>query len=321
MNSDERRQFVRDHRTAIFGYNGREHGPAMTVVYYVMDGDELLISTMAARGKAKAVRRDGLVSLCVLDENWPVRYLQVYGTAIVEDDRNLAVDVLCRVVDLMAGETMPASTLPDLERMVRDEGGIVLRVTPYATFETPPRHVYHAMTSRPSPTSRAATSHGETGTSTSATPALIILTGTGDRDQTALQHQRQLRHRRRLSARSTTQLGRATGRAHAGAGHELLPARYRRPEYHPPCGEEVAPAVRDIVATERAAPTRTRSSAERVELAPATAIAGEWAAKPTPDDGTRRGTESLWDESTRPAGPARTRSVATPPPNRPPAST
>ncbi|MEP7025181.1 MAG: pyridoxamine 5'-phosphate oxidase, partial [Actinomycetota bacterium] len=51
MDRDERRQFVRDHRTCVFGYGRQDHGPAMTIVYYVMDGDDLLISTMAARGK------------------------------------------------------------------------------------------------------------------------------------------------------------------------------------------------------------------------------------------------------------------------------
>jgi hypothetical protein len=39
--------------------------------YIPTDDDELLVSTMAARGKARAVARDGKVSLCVLDERWP----------------------------------------------------------------------------------------------------------------------------------------------------------------------------------------------------------------------------------------------------------
>jgi hypothetical protein len=52
----------------------------MSIVYYVMDGDDMLVSTMADRAKARAVRRNGEVSLCVLDENWPVTYLVVYGT-------------------------------------------------------------------------------------------------------------------------------------------------------------------------------------------------------------------------------------------------
>lgn len=66
MDQAQRRQFVRDHRTCVFGYARKDHGPAMTVVYYVMDGDDLLVSTMAARGKPRAVERDGRVSLCIL---------------------------------------------------------------------------------------------------------------------------------------------------------------------------------------------------------------------------------------------------------------
>ena len=54
MDREERREFVRTHRTCIFGYNRKNDGPAMTVVYYVMDGDDLLVTTMAARQKALA---------------------------------------------------------------------------------------------------------------------------------------------------------------------------------------------------------------------------------------------------------------------------
>jgi Pyridoxamine 5'-phosphate oxidase len=143
MNQQERRQFVYDHRTCVFGYPRKEHGPAMTIVYYVLNGpDELLISTMAERGKARAVARDGRVSLCILDENWPPTYLQVYGTGMVDRDPELAVDVLTRVVGLMAGGEVPESRRPQIADMARKEQRVVIRFRPYATFETPPRHVY-----------------------------------------------------------------------------------------------------------------------------------------------------------------------------------
>lgn len=137
-----RRAFVVEHRTAVFGYPRRDDGPSMSVVYYVMDGDELLVSTMAERAKAKAVARDGRVSMCILDEKWPLSYLQVYGKGVVDDDPELATDVLTRVVGLMAGEEVPASRRPQLEQMARDEHRVVIRVRPYATYETPPRHVH-----------------------------------------------------------------------------------------------------------------------------------------------------------------------------------
>jgi hypothetical protein len=114
----------------------------MTVVYYLMDGDDLLISSMAARSKPKAVDRDGRVSLCILDEQWPLGYLQLYGTAVVSRDRELAADVLAGVIGVMAGEEVPESRRPQIEKMADDEDRVVIRVTPYATFETPPRHVY-----------------------------------------------------------------------------------------------------------------------------------------------------------------------------------
>ena len=142
VNQEERRQFVRDHRTCIFGYARKEHGPAMTVVYYVMDGDDLLVSTMAERSKAKAVARNERVSLCILDESWPVTYLQVYGTGAVDRDPELATDVLARVIGLMAGQEVPASRRPQIAQMARAEQRVVIRVRPYSTFATPPRHVY-----------------------------------------------------------------------------------------------------------------------------------------------------------------------------------
>ena len=141
MDASERRQFVRDHRTCVFGYARREHGPAMTVVYYVMDGDDILVSTMAERSKAKAVDRDPLVSLCVLDENWPMAYLQVYGTARLETGKEQGADLLRRIVELMAGQPVPAERWEQIAKLAEEEQRVVIRVTPYATFATPPRHV------------------------------------------------------------------------------------------------------------------------------------------------------------------------------------
>src|SRR5262245_6318295 len=144
MTPAERREFVRAHRTAIFGYGRKEHGPSMSVVYYVMDGDDILVSTMAGRGKAKAVKRKAKVSLCVLDEQWPPTYLLVYCDARVETDERATVDLMLRIAGVMAGTEMPESARPMIEQAARIENRVVLRLRPYATFETPPRHVHSA---------------------------------------------------------------------------------------------------------------------------------------------------------------------------------
>src|ERR1700716_1495461 len=84
---EERRAFVRDHRTAIFGYNRVSDGPAMSIVYYILDGvDMILVSTMRERAKARAVARNPNVSMCVLDAQSPPTYLQVYCHAQIDTD-------------------------------------------------------------------------------------------------------------------------------------------------------------------------------------------------------------------------------------------
>lgn len=144
MNRDERREFVRKHRTAVFGYGRKHDGPAQSIVYYVMDGDDILVSTMGARAKAKAVQRLGKVSLCVLDEHWPPTYVVVYCDATVETEPDRVVDLMMRIAGVMAGKPMPDSVRPMVEAGARAEGRVVLRLRPYQTFHSPPKHVHDA---------------------------------------------------------------------------------------------------------------------------------------------------------------------------------
>jgi PPOX class probable F420-dependent enzyme len=142
MTAEERRQFVADHRTAIFGYSRAKHGPAMSIVFYSAEPDEIVVSTMAERAKAKAVARDPKASLCVLDEQWPPSYLQVYCDAVIDTDFNSVVDVMMRIARVMAGAPMSEDVRPMVEEGARVEKRVVIRLRPYATFYTPPRHVH-----------------------------------------------------------------------------------------------------------------------------------------------------------------------------------
>jgi PPOX class probable F420-dependent enzyme len=143
MLPSERREFVRTHRTCVLGYSRRNDGPAMSVVYYVpTDDDELLVSTMAGRSKARAVSRDPKVSLCVLDERWPFTYLQVYADATVDTDRELVVDVMMAVGERMSGQPLGPDSRPFVDTMAEQEQRVVLRCRPYATFAQPPRHLH-----------------------------------------------------------------------------------------------------------------------------------------------------------------------------------
>jgi hypothetical protein len=143
MFPSERREFVRTHRTCVFGYARRVDGPSLSVVYYIpTDEDELLISTMRGRAKAKAVMRSGKVSLCILDERWPFAYLQAYCGARLDADPTLVVDVMMAVAGRMSGQPLPEEARPVVETMAKDEDRVVVRCRPYSTFAQPPRHLY-----------------------------------------------------------------------------------------------------------------------------------------------------------------------------------
>jgi nitroimidazol reductase NimA-like FMN-containing flavoprotein (pyridoxamine 5'-phosphate oxidase superfamily) len=143
MLPSERREFVRTHRTCVFGYGRQSDGPAMSIVYYIpADNDDLYVATMAGRAKAKAVARNSKVSLCILDETWPFAYLQVYCDAVIEDDDETLIDVMMAVAERMSGEPVPPELRPAIKTVAEQENRVLVRCRPYATFVTPPRHLH-----------------------------------------------------------------------------------------------------------------------------------------------------------------------------------
>ena len=145
MNAEERRQFVRENNFCVWGYNRKEHGPAMTIGYYSMDGDDICYFTMAARAKAKAALRDPRASVCVIDLQRPPSFILVYGTVTVERD----IDYVCnaalniaRIERVGEGSMRPDEELryerDELIKWIEEEDRVVLRLTPESTFYSPP---------------------------------------------------------------------------------------------------------------------------------------------------------------------------------------
>lgn len=141
MNQEERRKFVESHRTCIFGFQRRQGPPSMSVVYYVLDNDDLLISTMRARAKAKAVRRSGEAAVCVLDEKWPLTYLQLYGPAAIDDSFDTSVTVMMKVAAIMSGVELPDAARQIVEAKAREEDRVTIRLTPHWSVYSPPVHL------------------------------------------------------------------------------------------------------------------------------------------------------------------------------------
>ncbi len=128
MTPEERNAFLSEHRLAIVGAERKDAPPQLSPVYYVMDGDDLLISTTATRAKSKVIRHNARVSVCVLGEEMPFPYLTVYGRGRIETEG--AADVMMAVGGAMAGNPLPESMRPAIEERAKKEQRVILRVTP-----------------------------------------------------------------------------------------------------------------------------------------------------------------------------------------------
>jgi PPOX class probable F420-dependent enzyme len=97
--SDELRDFLDAHRVGVLATTGGGGKPRQSVVYYVRDGERLLISTESKRLKARDVVRSGWASLCVLGHEQPYPSAVFSGCAeILTTDIGLAtVAVMQRI--------------------------------------------------------------------------------------------------------------------------------------------------------------------------------------------------------------------------------
>ena len=130
MDAEERSKLLRESRYCVVAYGRKSGPPAMSPVYYVMDGDDLLISTKAGRAKGRVFAEEREVSVCVLSEapHPSPPYITIYGRGRIE--REGAVDLMMRVGEVMRGEPVPESARPAVEERAQKEERVVLRITP-----------------------------------------------------------------------------------------------------------------------------------------------------------------------------------------------
>ncbi len=72
MSDDDYRSFLTEGtRTAKLATTRRDGRPHVVPVWFVMDGDDLIVTTGRDSVKGRAIRRDDRVALCVDDERRP----------------------------------------------------------------------------------------------------------------------------------------------------------------------------------------------------------------------------------------------------------
>ena len=140
-----RRDFVRSNHTCVISYPRKTAPPSMSIVHYAMDGDDVVFLTMAERQKAKAVRRLGQLSACILAGeqgglSWPPEYLVVDGKARVSTDMDEVMGVAAKILPIMTGKPLPEEAFPVVRKVLERENRVVIRITPESTFHSPSVH-------------------------------------------------------------------------------------------------------------------------------------------------------------------------------------
>ena len=127
MTRDETRAFLLDGtrtgKLAIVRADGRPH---VTPTWFTLDGDDVVLTTHGTSMKAKAIRRDPRVAMCVDDQAPPYSYVLVEGTATLSDD----LDELRRVATAVGGRYMSADRADEFGARNAVPGELAVRITP-----------------------------------------------------------------------------------------------------------------------------------------------------------------------------------------------
>jgi len=103
MSDAQWREFVmtgtRTAKLAVTRADGRPH---VTPIWFVLDGDDVVLTTHATSAKARALRREPRAALCVDDQQPPYSYVMIEGTAAMSDD----LDDLRRWATVIGGRYM-----------------------------------------------------------------------------------------------------------------------------------------------------------------------------------------------------------------------
>jgi PPOX class probable F420-dependent enzyme len=119
------RHLLDDNDHGVIATQGRDGRPRQSVVYYVRDGERLLISTLAERAKALDVVRTGWASLSVSGPERPHPSATFSGSAqiLTEDIGPLTAAIMQRI----AGAAEPPESMSDAA--LAEVGRVILEIT------------------------------------------------------------------------------------------------------------------------------------------------------------------------------------------------
>jgi PPOX class probable F420-dependent enzyme len=127
MTSAECKTFLLERtRTAKLATVRQDGRPHVMPIWFDLDGDTLVFTTWRDSVKARNIRRDPRVCICVDDETPPFAFVQIEGTAVLSS----AADELKYWATRIGGRYMGAELAETYGQRNSVEGELVVRVTP-----------------------------------------------------------------------------------------------------------------------------------------------------------------------------------------------
>ena len=118
-------------RTAKVAVTRKDGSPVISPIWFTMDGDDLLFTTMNTSLKYKALKRDPRISLCVDEEVFPYAFAILRGRAAIEE---LPVEALLPWATRIAARYVPAERAEEFGRRNADPAEVLVRVKPETVF-------------------------------------------------------------------------------------------------------------------------------------------------------------------------------------------
>ncbi len=116
LNPSEIEQFLKEPHVAVLTTIAAHGRPVSTPIWYLYSDGRFYMRTSEDSAKARNIRRDQRVGLCVQQERAPYKFVAVRGTATLESERpELAVAMARRYLGLIGGSFYLRGARQDVE--------------------------------------------------------------------------------------------------------------------------------------------------------------------------------------------------------------
>ena len=127
MTTEERRAFLAEgQKTAKLATVRKDGRPHVVPVWFELDGDDLVFTTWHTAVKAANMRRDPRVSICVDEEHPPFAFVQIEGTAAIDEEAGDLLLWATRIAERYMGSALAEA----YGKRNAVKGEFLVRVTP-----------------------------------------------------------------------------------------------------------------------------------------------------------------------------------------------